>query len=124
MPKGLNFIPTCNKVDVAKLKLELEQFGRMLRLKWHFRNDKIDLPINPFKTKSTFNPRNKDAAIEIYLSSLKENLLEIEVPKDKFNNLTKGERDALHILKNDRTIVIKGADKGSSVVVWAQRGVY
>ena len=31
--KGLNFIPTCNKIDVARLKLELEQFGRMLRLK-------------------------------------------------------------------------------------------
>ena len=38
--KGLNFIPTCNKVDVARLKLELELFGRMLRLKWHFRDDK------------------------------------------------------------------------------------
>ena len=64
LSKGLNFIPTCNKVDVAKLKLELEQFGRMLRLKWHFRNDKRDLSINPFKRKSTFNPRNKNAAIE------------------------------------------------------------
>ena len=74
LSKGLNFIPTCNKVDVARLKLELEQFGRMLRLKWHFRNDKRDIPINPFKAKSTFNPRNKDAAIEIYLSSLEEKL--------------------------------------------------
>ena len=53
-----NFIPTCNKVDVAKLKLQLEQFGRILHLKWHFRNDKIYLPINPFKTKSAFNSRN------------------------------------------------------------------
>ena len=36
LSKGLNFIPTCNKVDVARLKLELEQFGRMFLLKWHF----------------------------------------------------------------------------------------
>ena len=72
LSKVLNLIPTCNKVDVARLKLELEQFGRMLRLKWYFRNDKRDVPINPFKAKSTFNPRNKDAAIEIYLSSLEE----------------------------------------------------
>ena len=35
--KGLNFLPTCNKVDVTRLKLELEQFGRMLRLKWYFK---------------------------------------------------------------------------------------
>ena len=74
LSKGLNFIPTCNKVDVARLKLELEQFGRMLRLKWHFRDDKRDIPINPFKTKSTFNPRNKDATIEMYLSRLEEKL--------------------------------------------------
>ena len=94
LSKGLNFIPTCNKVDVARLKLELEQFGRMFRLKWHFTNDKRDIPINPFKGKSTFNHRNKDAAIEIYLSSLGEKLLKADVPKDKLNNLTKGEQDA------------------------------
>ena len=52
------------------------------------------------------------------MSSLEKKLLKIEVPKNKFNNLTKGERDALYILKNDRTIVIKGVDKGSAVVVW------
>ena len=80
--------------------------------------NKRDIPINPFKAKSTFNPRNKDAAIEIYLSSLEEKLLKTEVPKDKFNNLTRGEWDALYNLKNDKTIVIKGADKGSAVVVW------
>ena len=33
LSKGLNFIPTCNKVDGVRLKLELEQFGRMLHLK-------------------------------------------------------------------------------------------
>ena len=33
LSRGLKFISTCNKVDVAKLKLELEQFCRMLRLK-------------------------------------------------------------------------------------------
>ena len=52
------------------------------------------------------------------MSSLEEKLLNIEVLKDQFNNLTKGEQDALYILKNDRTIVIKGADKGSAVAVW------
>ena len=41
-----------------------------------------------------------------------------EIPKDKYNNLTREERGALFDLKNDKTIVIKGADKGSAVVVW------
>ena len=33
LPKGLNLVPTCNNVDKAKLKMELEAFGRMLRFK-------------------------------------------------------------------------------------------
>ena len=93
----------------------------MLYLKWHFRNDKRNLPINPFKTKSTFNSRNKEAAKEIYLSSLEENLLKIRIPKDKLNNFTKGEWYDFYIFKNNRTIVIKGADKDSAVAVWDRK---
>ena len=52
------------------------------------------------------------------MSSLEEKLLKIEVPEDKFNNFTKGERDALYNLKNDKTIAIESADKGSAAVVW------
>ena len=62
----------------------------MLHLKWHFRDDKRDIPINTLKTKSTFNPRNKDAATEICLSILEEKLLKKEVSKDKFYDLKRG----------------------------------
>ena len=80
LSKGLHFIPTsCNKVHVSRLKLELEQFSRMLHLKWHYRNDKRDISTNSFKTKLAFNARNKDAATEIYLSSLEGKLLQIVV---------------------------------------------
>ena len=44
--------------------------------------------------------------------------MKIEIPKDKYNNLTSKEWQALYDLKNDKSIVIKGADKGSTVVVW------
>ena len=118
LSKVLKFIPTSNTIDKAKLKIELEAFGRMLRLKWLFRNDEKEFNPDKFKPKSTFNPRNKDAAIEIYLSSLEEKLMSIEISKDKYNSLTREERRALFDLKNDKTIVIKGADKGSAVVVW------
>ena len=66
LSKGLNFVPTCNNIDKAKLKMELEAFGRMLRLKWYFRNENKDIHCNMFKTKSKFNPGNKVAAIELY----------------------------------------------------------
>ena len=98
--------------------MELETFDRMLRLKWHFRNENKDIHRDMFKLKSKFNPRNKDAAIELYLSSLEEKLMKVEIPKDKFNNLTNSGRKALYDLKNDKSIVIKSADNGSAVVVW------
>ena len=55
--------------------------------------------------------------IETYLSCLEERLLDIEIPSKRFNNLTKEEREALYSLKDDPSIIIKGADKGSGVVV-------
>ena len=74
--------------------------------------------LDQFNPKSTSNPRNKDAAIEVYMSSLEEKLMKTEISKDKYNNLTSKERQALYDLKNDKNIVIKGADKRSAVVVW------
>ena len=46
--------------------MELEVFGRMLHLKWHFCNQNEDIHCNMFKPKSKFNPCNKDAAVELF----------------------------------------------------------
>ena len=121
LSKGLKFVPTANKIDQAKLKRELEEYGRKLRLMWHFRNDERPFSQERFKPKSTFNPRNKDAVIETYLSCLEERLLDIEMPSKRFNNLTKDERNAMYSLKDDKSIIIKGADKGSAVIVWDRK---
>ena len=69
--------------------MDLEANGRMLRLKWYFRNDEKEFDWKRFKPKSTFDPRNKDAAVEIYLSSLEEKLMNIEILQNKYNNLTR-----------------------------------
>ena len=118
LSKGLNFVPTSNTIDKAKLKTELVALGRILRLKWHFKNEENEFDLDQFKPKSSFNPRNKDAAIEIYISSLEEKVMKIEIPTDKYNNLTRKEPQVLYDLKSDKNIFIKGADKGSAVVVW------
>ena len=52
-----------------------------------------------------------------YISSLEEKLLKMEAVKEKFNNLTKGKWHVLYNLKNGKTILIKGADKGSAVII-------
>ena len=100
------------------MKTELEEYRRKLRLMWHFRNDERSFAADRFRPKSSFNPRNKDVIIETYLSCLEERLLDIEIPSKRFNNLTKEEREALYSLKDDCSIIIKSADKGSVVVVW------
>ena len=105
LSKGLKFVPTANKIDCAKLKTELEEYGRKLQLMWLFRNDEASFVA--YRPKPSFNPRNKNVIIETYLSCLEERLLDIEIPSKRFNNLTKEEQEGF----------IKGADKGS-VALW------
>ena len=111
-------MPSANKIDRAKLKRELEEYGRKLRLMWHFRNDERTFTAEKFRPKSSFNPRNKDAITETYLSCLEERLLDVETPSKGYNNLTKDECDALCGLKDDPSVIIKRADKCSVVAVW------
>ena len=66
----------------------------------------------------TFNPRMKDTVIETYLICLEERLLDFEIPSKRFNNLTKDERNAMYSLKDDKSIIIKNADKGVAVIAW------
>ena len=120
LSKGLKFILTPTSVNKALIKEELECFGRKLRLLWHFRNEESITISNPFKKKSTFNPKGKDAAIELYLSRLEEEIMAIDT-KLSYSNLTKEERLALNSLRDDTSIIIKEADKGSGVVVWDRK---
>ena len=71
-----------------------------------------------FKPNYTFNPRNKDTVIETFLRCLEERLLDIAISSKRFNNLTREECNALYNLRDDPTIITKGADKGSALFVW------
>ena len=51
LSKGLKFIPTPKHINKALIKAELETYGRKLRLMWHYRNEKREITINPFKKK-------------------------------------------------------------------------
>ena len=58
------------ETKLINLKKELEEYGRKLRLMWHFRNDERPFSHETLKPKLTFNPRNIDAVIETFLSCL------------------------------------------------------
>ena len=107
--KGLKFVPTPRGINKALIKEELEAYGRKLRLMWHFRNDERELSYDPFKKKSKFDPKRKDAAIVLYLSRLEEEISSLDY-KVGYSNFTKGERDAVYSLKYVNSIIIKKAD--------------
>ena len=44
--------------------------------------------------------------------------MDIDISSKRFNNLTKEECNVLYNLRDDPTIITKGADKGPAVVVW------
>ena len=85
---------------------------------WHFRYDKRLFSQERFKPKLTFNPRNKDTTIDTYLSCLEARLLDIEIPSKRFNNLTKDEENAMYSVKDDQSIIIICAEKGTAANVW------
>lgn len=84
---------------------------------WFFRNEDQSTEFNVFKPRSKFNPKGVDASIEMYVSRLEDEILDLDFSL-KYSNLTREERKALKDLKDDTSIIIKQADKGSGVVVW------
>ena len=56
--------------------------------------------------------------LEVFLSQVKNELLEITKEPTRYSNLSQEEWRAIRTLADDRSIVIKKADKGSCIVVW------
>ena len=73
---------------------------------------------NSFIPKSTWKPPTGNPSLELYLSQVEKELLEIADSTLNYSNFSKEEWVCLRALSNDRSIVIKKADKGSCVVVW------
>ena len=63
-------------------------------------------------------PPKGHASLEIFLSQLEKELFTNDLDEPSESNLSAKERKALRNLASDRSIIINGADKGSSVVVW------
>ena len=78
MSKGLKFIPTPTHINKVLIKEKLETYKRKLRLIWHYRSEERETTIDPFQKKSKLNPKRKDTAIEIYLSSLEEEIFSLD----------------------------------------------
>ena len=87
-----------------------------MKIKWHFRNE----PSDNFSERPAFSPKSSSKPplghpnLAVFLSQL----FEITKEPPCYFNLSQEEWQAIRTLAEDRSIVIKKADKGSCVVVW------
>ena len=65
-------------VNKAIIKEELEACRRKRRLLWYFGNDERKFSYDLFKKKSKFDSKRRDAAIELYLSRLEEEISSLD----------------------------------------------
>ena len=122
LEKGLGFVPTPNMISKTDLRHNFNEFSRKMRCKWYFRDEPSEefSAIPAFRPKSTWKPPAGDTCDpgDLFLSKLEQELFSFLPEKPQSYNLTKEEWQALKNLKEDRSITIKPADKGSCVVVW------
>ena len=120
LEKGLDFAPIQKTLNEPELRKDFEKFSRRMRCKWNFRNKPTNnfSEIPAFRPKSGWKPPKGHASLEMFLSRVQKKLFSDEMNDSTQSNLSGDEWKALRNLADDRTIVIKGADKGSSVVIW------
>ena len=82
-------------------------------------SDSIPIPgtLYKFKPKSKWTPRITDPTLSAFCNNVKNDLLSLKPNLPTRSNLSNKESRALSELKKNRDIIIKKADKGSSVVV-------
>ena len=70
------------------------------------------------KYQSSGKPPQGHPNLEVYLSQVENELFRIVDEPIRYSNLSKEEWVAMRSFADDRSIVIKKADKGSCIVVW------
>lgn len=118
--KGLTFIPTpvINQNTKNELLADTQRYHRRLLLAAFYRyNQKIE--IIPFTGKSTWTPKLSQVpnTIRQIIRADKYAIRNIPWNNKATSNLGWDEKQALRQLRNNRSIVIKPADKGSAVVI-------
>ncbi|CAJ0959711.1 unnamed protein product [Ranitomeya imitator] len=136
--QGLSFCPTPNW-DSFQLERDLQRLYRLVRLKTHFgtlRGDsenrvsptgdvsvaEIPLASLGLRNQSSFNPPQTFHAVETFISFVDKDVKDLSHQHrlglfPTRANLTPAEKQALFSLRNNRSIIIKPADKGGAIVV-------
>ena len=122
LSKSLKFYPTPNSVDKSVVKEDLEKFGRILSLKWHYRMINGPLILICFGLNLNLILAKLMQLLIYILVILKRNFFLALKLNMLITNLTREEGQAMYNLKkNCQSIVIKEADKGSAMVTWDKK---
>ena len=139
LQKGLNYCSTPSEPNMLSLYKDLQRFTKSLRIAAHFHEHKnnhenptqptITQALEPrppspilnfewkFKTPSNWNPPTNDKVLEGFISAVNNEFLLTNPKRPHNHNLKPEEYKARNGLLNNPNIIIKKADKGSSVVV-------
>jgi hypothetical protein len=132
--KGLKFCPKTKSHDKLKLAEEAFKFSRRLRLKEYFNNvlgeeetseetyvepnQQYNIP--PFfnKKESHFTPSaGRDLYLDLYIEAITEEIIQSQNNTKMYSNISKAELSSLRKLARNTDIVIKKADKSSTIVI-------
>ena len=133
LAKGMKFCPTPGEPNFGSLREDLNQFHLRIKRRLFFSNlpkeDEVNptnIGNNPDMDDAFSDPKFKEPSkwkpppvvnLELFCRQNEIDLLSHKVPTTKYHNLTVAEKSALKDLSNNKSIVIKPADKGGAVVV-------
>ena len=119
LEKGLDFAPIQRKINEPELGKDFEEFCRCMRTKSNFRNEPSQsFSVAPaFTRKFSWKPPLGHPNLEVFLSQVESELFKETQDSLRYSNLSQEEWRPVRSLADDRSIVIKKADKGSCVVV-------
>ena len=125
LSKGLKFIPKPPKINNTEIKKAFAEFSRKVKIQYlfgkkkcNYGNDDDDEKTRIFYKKSNWTPEDSRIFPDLIedLKDLKKELDDIR-PSQVGKNISKQEMHAIKSLRNNPNIILKPADKGSSIVV-------
>lgn len=121
LQKGLSYVPTPQKTSISNIMTDFDDFADRMRTRLYYYTSKAKRNPNPFRvSRAQKGVLSASAALEDYIVATKialGNEVQTWTTLNETTNLTREEYRALGELKKNKDIVIKKADKGSSLVI-------
>ena len=113
----MKFTPTPKRSNLEETEEDINTFCRKLRLTEYFL-DKKDEDESLVRNKSDFTPRpGRNKTLDKFIDNVRKFPIKTLNPQKKKSNINAQQWQSIQTLKNDKSIVIKEADKGGAVVI-------